>query len=77
MRKPLTWMRGKFVKLKCLERILFFLLEMHHLLVFSVHTSQSVLAYPPPPIQCWFGLWSARPTTPNIEWGGGNVPSKR
>ena len=27
-----------------LERILFFLLEMNHLLVFSVHTSQSVLA---------------------------------
>ena len=26
---------------------------------------------PPPPIQCWFGLWSARLTSPNIEWGGG------
>ena len=37
-----------------LER-LFFLLEINHLLVFSLHTSQSVLAlYPPPPIQCWF-----------------------
>ena len=31
-----------------LERIVFFLLEINHLLVFSVHTSQSVLACPPP-----------------------------
>ena len=31
-----------------LERF-FFLLEINHLLVFSVHTSQSVLASPPPP----------------------------
>ena len=59
---------------------------MNHLLVFSVHTSQCVLAYPPPPasmlggihypppppIQCWFELWCARLTSPNIEWGGGN-----
>ena len=47
IRKPLTWMSGKLATLKCCSQTVdndFFFLEMSHLLVFSVHTSPSVLA---------------------------------
>ena len=69
---------GKIYKIKMflansLEWILFFLFEMNHLLVFSVHTSQSVLALSPPPLQFNVGLDSGLRVRPlqTLNGGGG------